>query len=272
MRRFLLVALLPAAMCAAATLQVVKPVVSQTEGGDPDPAGFQHVAGETIYFSCHVEGFEKSEDKVHLTYTAQAFDPRGVALADVENNAILEQISAQDKDWTPKIEGEVDIPPVVPAGDFKIVVKVKDYYSEDSAELDIPFQVKGMKVEPSDRLVVRNFGFYRAEEGGAPVPNPLFHNGASLYARWQMAGYKYGEGNNMDLSWTVAIVSGPVTLKTFDTAADKSEGAFYAKPFVDGEFDVPLNHVPPGAYTLLITVKDGAGKQNIESRHNFSVE
>jgi hypothetical protein len=41
---------------------------------------------------------------------------------------------------------------------------------------------------------------------------------------------------------------------------------------VDGTLEVPLNKVPTGAYTLLITVKDGAGKQNIESRHNFSVE
>jgi hypothetical protein len=73
-------------------------------------------AGETLYFTCRVEGFTKSEDKVHLTTAVQAFDPRGVALADVDNNAILEQVSAQDKDWEPKIESQIEIPPLVPAG------------------------------------------------------------------------------------------------------------------------------------------------------------
>jgi hypothetical protein len=272
MRPFLLVALLPAALGAAATLQLVKPVVSQSEGGDADPPGFEHVAGETLYFTCRVDGFMKSEDKVHLTTSVQAFDPRGVALADVDNNAILEQVSAQDKDWQPKVESTVEIPPLAPAGEYKILIKVKDYYSDASAELPVTFRVRGARVEPSDRLVVRNFGFYRAQEGGQVVATPIFHDGSTLYARWVITGYKYGENNKVDINWTVSILSGDKVLKSFDTAADQSEGTFYPKPWVEGEFDVPLQKVLPGAYVLLIRVKDVTGKQEIESRHQFTVE
>ena len=272
MRPFLLVALLPAAMCAAATLQIVKPVVSQSDGGDADAPGFEHVAGETLFFTCRVEGFTKTDDKVHLTTSVQAFDPRGVALAEADSNAVLEQVSAQDKDWEPKITNEIEIPPLAPAGEYKILVKVKDFYSDESAELPVTFRVRGTRVDPSDRLVVRNFGYYRAQEGGQPMASPIFHNGATLYARWVITGYKYGENNKIDINWTVSILSGDKALKTFDTAADQSDGTFYPKPWVEGEFDVPLQKVLPGAYTLLIKIKDVTGKQDIESRHPFSVE
>ena len=274
MRPFLLLALLPAALCAATTLQIVKPVVSQSEGGEADAPGFEHIGGETIYYTCRIDGFAKSEDKVHLTYTAQAFDPRGVALAAVENNAILEQVSAQDKDWEPKIEGSVEIPPEVPAGDYKILIKVKDYYADDaSAELPIAFRVKGTRVTLSDKLTVGNFGYYRAAEGGQPLTTPIFHNGSTLYARWAMTGFKYGEGNKVDLSWTVSILGADgKLLKAFDTAGDQSEGAFYPKPWVEGEFEVPLQKVQSGAYILQIKVKDAAGKQDLDSRRPFTVE
>jgi hypothetical protein len=195
-----------------------------------------------------------------------------VALTEVENNAILEQVLPQDKDWEPKIESTVEIPPLVPAGEYKILVKVKDYYSDESAELPVTFRVRGTRVEASDRLVVRNFGFYRAQEGGQALASPIYHNGATLYARWVITGYKYGENNKVDINWTVSILGGEKVLKAFDTAADQSEGTFYPKPWVEGEFDVPLQKVLPGAYTLLIKVKDVTGKQDIESRHSFSVE
>jgi hypothetical protein len=272
MRPFLLVALLPAALCAAATLQIVKPVVSQSEDGDADAPGFQHVAGETLFFTCRIDGFMKSEDKVHLTYSVQAFDPRGVALAEPYENGVLEQVSAQDKEWQPKIESQVEIPPLAPAGDYKILVKVKDYYSDESVDLPVVFRVRGTRMDPSDRLAVRNFGFYRAEEGGQPLATPIFHNGSSLFARWDITGYKYGENNKIDISWTVSIMSGEKVLKSFDTAADQSEGTFYPKPWVPGSFEVPLQKVLPGAYNLVVKVKDVTGKQDIESRHQFTVE
>ena len=43
MRSTLLIAFLPAILCAAPALQIVKPVISQMEGGTPDPPGFDHV-------------------------------------------------------------------------------------------------------------------------------------------------------------------------------------------------------------------------------------
>ena len=59
MRRLLVFALLPAVACAAPALEIVKPIVSQMDGGAPDPPGFEHVPGEILYFTCRVAGFAK---------------------------------------------------------------------------------------------------------------------------------------------------------------------------------------------------------------------
>jgi hypothetical protein len=136
----------------------------------------------------------------------------------------------------------------------------------------VTFHVRGHAVEPSDTLVIRNFGFYRGENDATAVASPIFHNGNTLFARWDITGYKYGEGNKVDISWTVSILSGDKVLKTFDTAVEQSD-SFYPKPWVPGTLEaVSLQKVVVGAYTLLIRVKDVVGNHTVESRHNFTVE
>src|SRR5579863_2920376 len=127
MRSTLLLAFLSTVLPAAAALQIVKPVISQMEAGAPDTPGFEHVPGETLYFSCRVDGFEKSpEAKIHLVYSVQAFDPQGVALTELYKNEIMDEVSPQDKGWQPRIETEIAIPPLVATGAYKILVKVED--------------------------------------------------------------------------------------------------------------------------------------------------
>src|SRR5215471_15213640 len=99
MRPLLLLALLP----AAPSLQIVKPVLSQMEGGVPDPPGFEHTPGEIVWFSCRIAGYTKSEDeKVHLRFSVQAFDPQGIPLDEIYTNEITAEVSPQDKEWQPK--------------------------------------------------------------------------------------------------------------------------------------------------------------------------
>ncbi len=61
--------------------QIVRPVISDVEGGAALPSSFEHRAGETLFFSCRVAGYQKTPDeKIHLSYTIQALDPKGVPL------------------------------------------------------------------------------------------------------------------------------------------------------------------------------------------------
>src|SRR5215470_7424447 len=152
MRSAILLALLPAVLCAA-PLEVVKPVISQMEGGAPDPAGFEHVPGELLFFSCRIAGFTKSpEEKIHVAYSVQAFDPKGVPLTEIYKNEFTDEVSPQDKEWMPKIATEVAIPPLVGSGAYKIVVKAEDLVAKTTTELTAPFNVRGHEVAPSDTL------------------------------------------------------------------------------------------------------------------------
>src|SRR4051794_7452743 len=118
--RPLLFALLPALLVAAPTLQIVRPIVSQMDGGTPEPAGFEHVAGETLWMMCRVAGYTVSEDeKVHLKYSVQAFDPKGIPLDEPYTNEMKVEVSPQDKEWLPKIATSVPIPPLAGPGSYK---------------------------------------------------------------------------------------------------------------------------------------------------------
>ena len=123
-----------------AALEVVRPIIAQSDGGVAAPAGFDHVAGETLFFSCRIAGFAKtSEEKVHIAYSVQAFDPKGVPLTEIYKNELLTDVTPQDKEWMPKIATEIQIPPLVGAGTYKVLIKIEDMVANTKAEHSVPF-------------------------------------------------------------------------------------------------------------------------------------
>ncbi len=274
MRSFLLLALLPAALAAPPALEIVKPVISQMEGGAPDPASFDHVPGEILFFSCRIANYAKSpEEKIHIAYSVQAFDPKGVALTEIYKNEFTDEVGPQDKDWTPKIATEVGIPPLVASGTYKIVVQAEDLIAKTKAELSVPFQVRGRDVAPSDTLVTRNFQFFPREEATEPLIKPVFRAGGALWARFDIIGFKYGEKNKIDVSYQISILSasGKVLWTQPEPAVEQSI-SFYPKRYISANFNIGLETVKPAQYTILVTVKDAIGQQSFESKHNFMVE
>jgi len=269
-----LAVLLSAALGAAPALEIISPVISQMEGGEPEPPGFEHVGGETLFFSCRVSGFTKgSEDKIRLAYSVQAFDPKGVPVAEIYKNEISSEVLPQDKEWQPKIELAVPTPPLVPPGAYKIVVKVDDLEAKTSAELTVPFRMRGPVVEPSDKLVVRAFRFYAAEDNAEPMAKAAYHVGDDLWAKFDITGFKYGANSKVDISYAVSILSasGAVLWKQPEPALEQSE-SFYPKPYVQASMNLNLKTVKPAEYTMLIQVKDAVGNQTCEIRQTFTVQ
>ena len=91
--KFLVFSLTAAVVCLAAPaakkLAIVRPLLSQMEDGAPVSSGYEFLPGETIHFSCQVEGYQKVEDKSEVekllvTYQVEARDPRGVLLQPVQ--------------------------------------------------------------------------------------------------------------------------------------------------------------------------------------------
>ncbi|MGO9257645.1 MAG: hypothetical protein ACLQU1_15230 [Bryobacteraceae bacterium] len=275
MRFRLLSAFIPALLAAAPALEVVKPVIAQSDGGPPDPAGFTHVAGETLFFTCRVANFTKSADeKIHLAYSVEAFDPQGVPLNEIYKNEIADEVTPQDREWQPKIETEIDTPPLVPSGAYKIVVKVEDLIAKTSAELSVPFQVHGHALEPSDTLVVRNFQYFRGEDDVRPLEKAVYHPGDAVWAKFDIIGYKLGDKNSVDVSYVTSLISpeGKVMWTQPDPAVDR-DASFYPKRYVTATMGINLlKGTKPGVYTIGVQVKDGIGKQTAEAKFPFTLE
>jgi hypothetical protein len=275
MRPLLLLALLPAFLPAAPALQIVKPVLSQVEGGVPDPPGFEHTPGEIVWFSCRIAGYTKSEDeKVHLRFSVQAFDPQGIPLDEIYTNEITAEVSPQDKEWQPKIATSLALPPLAPPGDYKIVVKVEDLLAKAAAEIFVPFKMRGRAVEPSPTLTVRDFQFFRDEDNTRPAEKPVYKPGDGVFARFDITGFNYGEHNKVDVSYVTSVIapSGKVLWTQPEPAAERSE-SFYPKHYVPAFFGINLTPtIKPGEYTIVVAVKDAVGNQTYETKFPFTVE
>ncbi|HTX39994.1 MAG TPA: hypothetical protein VME43_33475 [Bryobacteraceae bacterium] len=275
MRFRLWLAILPALLAAAPAIEVVKPIISQSDGGPPDPGGFVHVAGETLFFTCRVANFTKSpEEKIHLAYSVQAFDPQGIPLSEIYKNEISDEVTPQDRDWQPKIETEIPTPPLGPSGAYKIVVKVEDLIAKTSTELSVPFQVRGHAVELSDTLVVRNFHYFRGEDDTQPLEKAAYHPGDAVWAKFDIVGYKLGEKNSIDVSYVTSLISptGKVMWTQPDPAVDK-DASFYPKRYVSASMGITvLKDTKPGVYMIGVQVKDGIGNQVAEGKFPFTLE
>jgi hypothetical protein len=273
--RPILLLLATSVLAGAAGLEVVRPIIAQSDGGAPMPPGFEHVAGETLFFSCRVAGFAKTpEEKVHVAYSVQAFDPAGVPLTEIYKNELVADVTPQDKEWMPKISTEVQVPPLVATGTYKLLIKAEDLIARTNAELSVPFQIRGKPVEHSDTLIVRNFEFFRGEDDSQPLTKPAYRAGDAVWAKFDITGFKYGKDNHIDVSYVTSVISpsGKV-LWTQDPAAEEQSESFYPKRYVAASMGINLlPNTKPGEFTIAVVVKDGIGNQTYETKQTFSVE
>jgi len=168
----------------------------------------------------------------------------------------------------------VQIPPLVGSGTYKIVVKAEDVLAKTTAELAVPFQVRGHEVEPSETLVVRNFRFFRGEDDEQALDKPVYQPGDGVWARFDIAGFKHGPNNRVDVSYVSAVIapSGKVLWTQPEPAVEQAE-SFYPKRYVAAAFGISLqSNIRPGEYTIAVRAKDAIGNQNFETKQTFTVK
>lgn len=277
MRRMLVPSILLACAISApaAPLGLVRAIISDSDGGAPLPADFAHIPGETLFFSCRVANYQKtSEEKIHYAYTVEATDPKGVPLMEPFHQDIADEVTPQDKEWMPRIATQVIVPPLAPSGKYQIVIKIEDLIGKSHAELSVPFIVRGRSVEPSGTLVVRNFHFYPSEDAPRPLEKAAYSPGQSVWARFDITGFRYGPMNKIDVSYVFSVVTdaGKVLWTQPQPAAEQSE-SFYPKPYVPASVGINLQkNIRPGTYTITVQAKDAVGNQTYETKEPFQVE
>ncbi|PWU10361.1 MAG: hypothetical protein C5B51_04445 [Terriglobia bacterium] len=260
---------------SAAPLELVRPIISDSEDGAALPSGFEHRPGETLFFSCRVAGYQKGPDeKIRLAYSVQAFDSKGVALDELFKNEISDEITPQDKEWMPKIRTEIPVPPLIAPGAYRIEVHAEDLVAKTKTDLTVPFEVRGHEVAPSDTLVVRNSRFYRGEEDTQALERPVYRAGDAVWLKFDITGFRYGPKNKIDVNYVSSILdsSGKVLWTQPEPTSEQTE-SFYPKLYVPAVFSITVQpNTRPGPYTIAAQVKDSLGNQTYEAKATFTVE
>ncbi len=259
----------------AQSLKAIHALISQSEDGQPIEKGLTFQPGDSVFFSVQVENYKIGPTgKVQLTGHIQAFDVKGTPIITQDEETIGTTVSEEDKNWKPKLRLQFQIPSIAPPGNYTVKFDVTDLQTHQTTSDTAAFPVGGKGVAPDNMLVIRNFGFYRTQDDETPLKVVAYRAGDMLWVRFDMTGYKYGEQNAIDVSYDVAVM-GPDGKQLFaqeDAAVEKNQ-AFYPQPWVPGAFNLSLqSNMTPATYTLLITARDGIGKQMTQARGEFKVE
>jgi hypothetical protein len=265
----------------AEKLEIEKFALRQFEDGPALPASHEFLPGETIYWSFRVRGYHVTktendvgdvERRMKLTWTVQATDPKGVPIDPELPGHVEARLFDQDKDWTPRAADSFVVPPFAPNGIYHATVTVKDESGEATSTLE--FKVRGDKIEPSDTLIGRDVRFLRSENSPIPLRNPSYQAGDTLWVRFDITGYKFGEKNKYDVEYGLTILRANGEIMFTQPVAAKETGeSFYPQHYVPGVLSLGLNpDLPKGSYTMVITMRDKIGNQTWESRNTFLVQ
>lgn len=270
-----------AAIAADKPLAIVHPVFARSEDGPPEASDEDFVSGETIYFSCQAEGYRRLDKRddygkqnISMKYQIAVRDKSGVLLQPIEDGKLETIVTQEDKDWKPKLRDSIVVPPLADTGEYTVVVKLSDELAKANVEKSAVFHIKGRDVAPSDALVVRNFRFLRGEDDIKPLPVAAYRPGDSVWARFDMTGYKVGEKNQMDIEYGLSVLreDGAVVYAEPQAANQKIQ-TYYPQRYQPGELNLNLaKDQPLGKYTIVLSVRDNLGQQMYETRETFSVE
>ncbi len=260
----------------APPLAILRPSISDMEDGAAVPAGFTFVPGQFIFLKFQISGFKVSDGrKIHLSYKMNALDPKGVRLLETVTGQVDTTLEPEDKNWKPVVRQQLLLPPMGPSGVYKITLQVTDEMAQGATiSQDFPLAVRGRDVAPSDTLVIRNLHFYRGEEDHDALTVAAYRPGDTLWARFDIIGYKFGPGNSVDVDYGISVLApGGKVLYTQEKAAEEKSSSFYPKAYVPGSMNLSLqSKIRPGQYAIVLTARDHTGNQTCEAKGDFTIE
>jgi hypothetical protein len=255
-------------------LQISRGVIQQFEDGPPLLKPDTVTAGETIHFSFILQGFTRKEDRVAVSYTAQAFDPSGVPLVAPLSGKNETTLGPKDKDWQPKLRGAFVLPSLLFPGEYKIHIQAKDEISGAPATLDLPFLVAGPAIPRSAALEVQSLKFYANEEAEKPLPVSAYRPGEEIHARFTITGYKHKDDGSIHVAYGIRLTdsAGNLLFENPQAALDDST-EFYPKPYIPAQLAFTLKEgTAKGEFTLEVTARDSIGDQQASAKGAFRLD
>ena len=230
-------------------------------------------AGDTVFLTFRVAGFRANEKRqVRLSYWIDCLDPQNVPLVETYSTTIEETLSPQDERWRPKVNWSVVVPSYAPSGQYRVQIKVRDEIAGQETRHQMSFGVKGLEVEPSPTLAVRNFEFADSEDG-KPKESATYPRSSTLWARFRLVGFKVGPDKQIDLEQDLSVLDsdGKVVFSKPQAAVEKHR-MFYPPRFLTESFNLELQqNVRPGQYTIRLDIRDLLGQQTSRYETRFTV-
>lgn len=269
--------LLAGALGAWGELAIVQPVVAQFDGGPSVGTGFAFASGESIFLSFDIAGFKAEGDedkKLKVKWDCQVYDAAGVAMTALKLGEVKVDLAPEDKKWRPRVRLELELPQGLPAGAAEIRVGAVDQVADTTAKLVVPIRTRGLDLSGVDKLQPLRFRFLRAEDSTEALTVPAYRQGDMVWARFEIAGYKLGDGNAFQVGYGLEVfrANGESLFKQ-DEAANETGKSYYPRRYVMGALSLQLTKdLAPGEYSIALRIRDGIGKQESESKHSFRVE
>jgi len=246
----------------------------QREDGPQLSVGYEYVPGELLYLSFRVSGYSVKKDAVDLRWQMYLTDPDGLLLAPIENAAIKQELSVHDKDWLPKVEQTMPLPPELYAGHYAIHLRVADELAQTTAEQVLDFHVRGRAPEKLPGIIVRGVRFYHGEDDPVPMEPAIYKPGETLWAHFEITGYSFGEHNAFDIEYGLAVY-GPSGDLLYEqpVAAQEHDAPFYPKRWLLGGFSLSISvNQPAGEYRVTVKARDKIAKSSTEQSASFQVK
>jgi hypothetical protein len=278
--------LISCALFAPSSRSTESPLAIVTAGVEPSedapfvPTDYQFLPGDFVYFTFEIAGFSVKSDesnevrRISLAYEVTPQDSNGVALTPANSGAVQVELNPEDKNWLPKRRVSFLLPSFVAAGEFRIHVAIKDLFGKSETSKDFPFRIGGIKVEPSSAITVQNFRFLRQENDRVPLEVPAYRPGDTVYAAFEMAGYKIGPQNQYHVAYGLTVLrpDGKPFLEQAN-AAEFQKSSFYPAQFIPGNFSVTTSpSTSRGEYIIILTVRDILANQTYQIKEPFSIE
>jgi hypothetical protein len=241
---------------------------------------FQFLPGDYLYCRFQVSGYTIDTDpkneirKLSLSYEITLRDAKGVALTPAVSGTIADELSSEDKNWTPKRRASFLLPSFVAAGVFSLHIVVKDLVAKNTTQTDLPFHIGGVHIVPSGGITIQNFQFLRNEDDKDPVEVPAYSPGDTVFARFDMVGFEFGPENKYHLAYGVVVLrpDGKPYLEQ-PSAAELVDGSFYPAQFLSGNVNVITAKTSArGQYLLILTARDVVAKRSYQLKRTFTLE
>ena len=277
------VAMAMATFCQAEGLTIRNTALSTSDGGEGVDAKHTYLTGETVYFSFQAFGFTKKADEderdhIQLEYLVTAKDKAGVLLDKPRAGKINEELTPQDKEWLPKVNGSFVLPDTLFSGEYQVEIELRDSNSSAVAKLKTPFLVRGGRKQPAAELMsvltIDEVRFFRDEEGTQSANPATYRSGDAIHVRFQIAGFTVKDNSRYQVSYGVKVLRADRTLVFAQPeAASEKDQTFYPRGYLTGSLNFFLDKKNAlGQYTLAIELRDDLSEKKQLTEFPFTLQ